>query len=96
MEKPMSIIRPWKGGLNDYSLHFTIPAEIVKTMGITEDTHLTIKIQGLNDVVTKQIKVICEFVVKRKSLHQDSFEKLLTVSNVTNLLCHYKYNRIIN
>lgn len=54
MEKPMSIIRPWKGGLNDYSLYFTIPAEIVRTMGITEDTHLTIKIQDENKItITK-------------------------------------------
>jgi bifunctional DNA-binding transcriptional regulator/antitoxin component of YhaV-PrlF toxin-antitoxin module len=72
MEKPVSIIRPWKGGLNNYSLYFTIPAEIVKKLGISEDTHLTIKIQDESKIIiTKESEKIKQKKLKPISKHTE-------------------------
>lgn len=42
--KTISIIRPWLGGNNRYSLYITIPSKIVKLMDISKDTMLEVRI----------------------------------------------------
>ena len=43
-DETVAIIKPWSGGLNQYSLYITIPSRIVKRLGITEDTTLSMGI----------------------------------------------------
>ena len=43
-EETVAIIKPWSGGLNQYSLYITIPSRIVKRLGITENSILSIGI----------------------------------------------------
>jgi len=43
-EEAVAIIKPWSGGLNQYSLYITIPSRIVKRLGITENSTLSIGI----------------------------------------------------
>ena len=43
-DETVAIIKPWSGGLNQYSLYITIPSKIVKRLGITENSTLSIGI----------------------------------------------------
>jgi len=43
-DETVAIIKPWSGGLNQYSLYITIPSKIVKRLGITENSILSIGI----------------------------------------------------
>lgn len=40
----VAIIKPWSGGFNQYSLYITIPSRIVKKIGITKDSVLSVGI----------------------------------------------------
>jgi len=43
-DETVAIIKPWSGGLNQYSLYITIPSRIVKRLEITENSILSIGI----------------------------------------------------
>jgi len=69
-DEHVAVIKPWSGGFNQYSLYSTIPSRIVKKIGITKDSVLSVGIA--DDSIITITKTITNGKIKKETTKQDT------------------------
>ena len=81
------VIKPWSGGLNDYSLYITIPSKIVKKLKITEKDSLFIGIKDDSAITISKTNKIRTTTIQKKELNEEH-DNTKTQKMMLNLLTH--------
>ena len=66
-DEKITMIKPWSGGLNDYSLYITIPSEIVKKLKIIEDDPLFVRIKDDSTIIISKTNKIRNNTIQNKN-----------------------------